>query len=373
MLNTPGKRGLYIGIQDKSVVAGLGSHILPYRTGYELVLPYKVDDKYCTNAEKEGVVKESTSKHIIISYKDGTVEKYRKCKWVSKETGGKTYAHNMVSMFVKGDKVSVGDNILYDENFFAPDYMNRYRVAYKMGSLATIAMTEGDDSYEDSSNVSKHYTDALATPLTTVKDKVIPLDIILEEFATIGDKVTYNDNLVEYRNTAVQGTDMQLSTDSRAILEDITANKFKAECKGHVIKMEVIYNIDQEIPLDKSVEKFLEYSDKLMKEEHGLSGSVDSTYSIKGKPLKPNTMYVKYYVEKTLSMSSGDKFRVGNQLKTTAGSIVNAIVTEDGTLVDLEVGKRGVDGRIVSSIYYQGTVNLLLLHATKKAVEAYDN
>ena len=356
-----GKRMLYTTIQNKHIVATNGAIVPPYRTEAESVIPYRVDSRYALHADRSGVVKKVNKTSITISY-SGKDETYKFKEWLGKDTGGKTYKHTQKTLLRVGDKVEPGDNIYYDSLYFGEDVFNRKRVAYKTGVLTLVAQTEAEDSFEDASNISKHLADKMVTPVTYIRDKILPMNINLETFIGIGDKVVYNDNLLTYRT--VEDVDTSKLTEfGREVLEDISSNTIKAETKGTVIAIEIYYNLpDDNTPysVSDSVMEILSKTDKYMQEQYGKNGEIDNTFSVKGKGIQPGFMYVKFFIEKQLPIGPTDKYRLGNQLKTTVANVFEKIVTESGREIGVEFGKRGIEARIVDSPYIQGTVNMIL-------------
>lgn len=357
-----GKRALYISIQSKHLVATNEGIVIPYRTGMESVMPYRANPNSALHATEAGKVIEKNKKKITIKYKDSK-ESYELKDWISKDKAGKAYKHSIRTLLKVGDKVVEGDNIYYDYLYYGEDVFNRKRVCYKSGVLALAVQTEGEDDFEDASNLTNGFIKKMEVDITYTKDKTIDLSTTIEELKRIGDKVTFNDNLILYRATG-EGNSKALSEESMKVLNAISASKFKAEAKGTIVDIEIYYNIpedeDSDIVVSDSMKELIKEFDKLMVKKKGLTGAVDSTFSVKGRGLQPGTIYIKYYIEKTLGMAPGDKFRIASQLKSTVAVIYSSIVTESGRQVDIETGKRGIDARIVDSPYRQGEINLVL-------------
>lgn len=359
-LKDDGKRLLYISIQNKHLVTSKGLEVIPYRTGEESVIPYRVNRKFALHAKKDGKVIDVTKSRVTIQYKDKSKEVYKLTDWIGKDTGGKTYRHIMKTNLRKGDSIVAGDNIYYDSLYFGEDIFNRKRVCLKTGILSRVCQTESEDTFEDASIITKDLAALMETDIVYTKDKIFTTDVILEEIKRIGESVVHRDNLLSYRST--DDYNQELSKSGKELLKDISLDKLKAEVKGRVVDIDLYYNIPEEsdIEISKSIKSLIEEFDKIMKSKYGKSGSVDSTFSIRGSGLKPGSIYIKYYIEKSLPMLSGDKYRVGNQLKSTVSEVYDKIETEDGESIGLLFSKRGIDARIIASVYQTGAITLIL-------------
>ena len=370
-LTDDGKRTLYVSIQNKHVEPVMGQRVLPLLTGYELVMPYRVSAKYCINAKQKGEVTKVTKSYVEIKYVDGTTAKYKLYSWQSKDTGGTSYRHPVVTLLEKGDKVEVGDNITHAETFFGRYIFNPKRVAYKGGVLGLVAFTHEGVTYEDSTALSMQFAEKLKTKLTKVKSKVIPTNIMIEQLINIGNAVAYNTPMFVYKDGASSaGTDIKLKEASLELLKKLEYSAFKAETKGTITRIEIFYNADPE-EMTPAVRDLISKIDKKMLDLYGYTGRVDNTYSVKGKPLLKDTMEIKVYIEKQAKMNDASKVIFANQLKATAGNIYREIVTSDGREVDARFGELSEEARIVNSPELQGIANAILVKGTDEMIKAY--
>jgi len=339
---------------DKHFAPIHGSYVLPFRTGYESMLPYKVGDKFCINALEDGVVtdvKDNVS--ITIKYKD-EVKEYTLTSSKTRLIGGKHYVLRKATLLKKGDEVKVGYNITYDTSYFAQDLLNPRRVAYKGGILANIALEEGQDSFEDGSKVSKGFSKALSTSITYTKVEILDGTSDIISIRSIGDKIESGESFLVY----TPHSDDDLS-DSLQLLQELNRTSFNSEEKGTIVDIEVFYN-GELANLSKSLQKIIKKTDVLMKQKTGYTGKVLLGYSESGKQINQGEVLIKISVEKTLPLGVIDKYVIGDQLKSTVSSIYENIETKSGRPVDLMFGVRSVAARKVHSPYKQGLVNMIL-------------
>ena len=100
---------------------------------------------------------------------------------------------------------------------------------------------------------------------------------------------------------------------------------------------------------------------------------VTEEYSVKGTPLLPGTMEIKYFIVVKEDLGVGDKGIFANQLKSTSGEIYDYdIVTEDGQDVMGLFSLKAILAREVESPMIMGTTSILLDKVLEKAIEIYN-
>lgn len=365
-----GKRAMYISIQNKHLIPTENARVFPVLTGYERIIPYRMEDKFVTYADKAGVVLDVSKREVVIRYGKDT-KRYPLKNWTSKEANGLTYTHRLVSDLVKGDKVDKFDIIMYDELFFGPDILNRKRIVYKAGEIVRVALDESPEVYEDSAAISLDYSKRHVSKVTKVRSIIINKDMVVTHIAKLNQYIKYNDPLISFVDSMIDGDlGADLSDTAKSILSDLKNNAPKAKTKGTLTNIKVFYNCDKE-EMSPTIKTIVESSDKKLKSEEGFTGRVDNTYSIKGKPLLENDIEIKFYIEKEVGLELGDKEVLGNQLKFTVGDIFNLIKTETGETVDVKFGYRSIGARIVESPYTLGTTMLILEDLDKRILKEY--
>ena len=364
------KRGLYIGIQWKHVTPHKDNIVLPYRTGYEAVLPYTVGDEFCVNAKSSGKVKDyeyGVSMEVV--YKNGDTKVLTLANRSTRAVGGKKYTHRRHSLLRKGDTFIEGDNLTYVQEFFGEDILHPGRVAFKSGMLGNVMLSEAENSYEDSSSISKEMETALSTKVTYELVEVIDNTTELLEYLPVGSKVYVGDNLLT--KISVDENTSGLSADSIEELRDIDSTSMESNAKGEVIAIEVIYNCDKST-ITGNLLKLVNSSDKRLKDKTGHTGRVKHGYNHKGRQLEEGEIIIIYNVEKDLLMGIIDKYIIGNQLKTTVDTVYDYMITTSGRPIHCEYGKRSVDARIVGAPYKQGIVNMVLEKIENDVIQMRD-
>lgn len=365
-----GKRALYISIQNGHKRPTTSQRILPVRTGYESVIPYRMDKKFITIASVLGKVVKVDNKSLSIEDSEGKVHKFSTRDWTSKVVGGLTFNHKMKTSLRLGDVVEEGDIYFYDSGYFGPDIFNHKRVVYKGGDTVIVALDEAQEDYEDSGSISRAFAKKFSMPAVKVRSVILTKDSEILSSATKGSKISYSDLLVSFIDKGSEDDLEGLSDRAKAIIAEQSVNSPKSKAKGEVIKIEIFYNADKEEMTD-SLRKMVEESDKDIKARTGFVGRVDNTYSVKGKPLLDGELEMKFFISKAGDFQIGDKAVLVNQLKFTVGKIFNKIRADDGTEIDIKFGYRSIGARIVNSPEVIGTTMLLLEDLDKKIVEEY--
>lgn len=366
---------LFNSIQNGHIVPLVGQTMLPSRTGYESILGVRAPDKFVTSAVEEGKVIKIDNKSITVEYKTQGTKTYFLKEWTSKEEAGKTYIHKMVTNLKLKETFHKDDTIIYDDAFFGPDMFDRKRVAYKTGMVINTVLLDSQETYEDSGGISVRASEFLSTKVTKVRDFVLKASTAVTDVIKIGDSVEYNDvlfKMLEQTDDSDVNKYLELSENSRAILDELKNASPKAKVAGVVKNIKVFYNAEKD-EITESMGKLIKMSDKLLKESgEKYTGKVDGTYGVKGKSLVKGEVHIKIYIESKINMGNADKAIVGNQLKFTVGEIFdNRTQSENGTPVDLMFSAISIDNRIVNSTNAIGTTNAIMIHLTKTIVEEY--
>jgi hypothetical protein len=367
------KRLNFIQIQNNHIIPIKGAKVYPIRTGYESVLPYKLDRKFIGFAEEDGVVEKVMKNKIIVKYKSGKQDTFLYKNWVSKEESHTAWLHELVPNVKEGQKVKQGDVIYYDKSFFEPDIFDPTKVVYRAYLVARLAMIENNETYEDSVVYTSKFVKDGAIEYIKTRSIIVNKDDEIGHYKKPGEKVHPTDALLTI-STGIVDTDSNFDEKSLDILEGFVKTTPKAKVEGTIYEIKVLYNCDKD-ELSPSLKKLVEETEKyLIDPQTGkrYEGRVDSSYSINGKPLDESSVEIKYYIKVVSGFGYGDKSIVGNQLKNTVGLIVDyPIKTEDGRDVDGMFSNRALMARIVNSPYLMGTTCALLRIVTENVLKMY--
>lgn len=364
------KRAAFTSIQNTHTLPVSGQEQAMFRTGYDYVLPYRVGKKYVLVAEQDGKVTGLTKTKMTIEYKDNTTSSYRIGKWYSREEAGVVYIHELVPNVEKGKKFKKGDILYYDSGYFEKDWLYDNAIVYKNATLLKTALMEMDQTYEDSSAMTKAGTKKLVTKSSKVHVFRIPYNATISDMVEVGQKIKSGDPLFIMGHASISD---DLDEEAKQALRDLTTSSPSSKYTGIVGRIEAYYNGDIE-DMSDSIKKIAEESNKMFSKELGkkVDGDTKGTVLVNGTPIHKNEIVIKIYVDVEEPYGLGDKSVFGNQLKTTTGEVFTYdIKTESGEDVDAVFGERSVYARIVLSPFIMGTTNTLLLEIAKKAVNDY--
>lgn len=359
------KRMNFISIQNKHNIPFDSSCVLPVRTGAEISIVNNVSKKFALNAKKPGVVKYVSSSKIEVTYEDGTKGSYPLKSWTSKEDSTGTYRHELKSLLKKGDAFEPGDNIYYDTGFFGKDIFNPKGVAMKLGTVGTVGFIEDEESHEDSTGISKKFSDRISIH----KEKVRSFTLSAKEAAilnvSIGDKVSADTPLLTMGGTA---ENTNLDKETLKLLIELSSVSPKAKYTGTIKEIKLFYNSEL-ADMSKQMKKIATLTDGLLDDGNG---RVTSAYSVKGKKLEEGECQLKIYIQTDANVLLGDKLVIGAQLKATAGDVFTTdITTEDNRNIDAIFSMRAVEARNVDSLKLMGSLTTVLVAATEKVVDEY--
>ncbi len=348
---------------------------MPLRTGYERIVPHRVDDLYAVTAKKKGRVLEVTDRVVSVRYEDGEVVSYE----IGRRFGvaaGATYPHEVRAAVVKEQEFEVGDCLTYNTRYFALDTLNKKQAIWKTGALVKTALLECPDTLEDSSVISQEVADLMETEITKVREITVSFDQVIHNLVEHGAKLDVDSILCTIED-AVTAQSKLFDDSSLDTLRLISANTPKAKFKGQVERIEVFYNGEFD-DLSESLQRLAQISDNLRKRHaramghRYTSGRVDGGMRIDGNSLPFNHAVIRVYITGPVAASVGDKFVFANQLKTIVGRVMSGTnTTESGEPLGALFGAVSVDARIVQSPIVMGTTITLLKAISKRVVDTY--
>lgn len=370
------KRINFISIQNSAGISAKGYKTSPLRTGYEKVIAHRTSDLFAYTAKKNGKIISVEKDNIVVEYDDGE----KKTLNLGIRLGvseGTTLPHSLVTNLKVGDTVVPGDAIIYNENYFEPDFFNNKRVNWKIGVLAKTVILESTDTLEDSSAISERLAEELSTKITMVRNITLNFDQVVRNIVKVGDNVDLTSILCTIEDPITANNSL-FDEDSISALRNFSRNTPKAKYTGVIEKIEVLYNGDKEL-MSESIRSIADLSDKRLKRHFTINGKnkdvtglVDSSIRIEGNPLEVETLVIKIYITTNASAAVGDKFVFGNQMKTIIGRVMSKeIKSETDEVIDAVFGFQSISNRIVNSPFSIGTTNTLLKLISKKAAEIY--
>lgn len=330
---------------------------------------------FCYNARQDGVVKEVTSKGIIVQYKDGTTEGFD-LGTVYGKAEGSIYPHNVVTDLKEGRTFKVGDNIVYNTGFFEKDTLDPGKVVMKNSMTVKVALMETSQTHEDSCAISKKLGERMRAESTKMKSIIVDFSQSIHGIVSVGQKVDPKTVLMTISDEISSG--MGFNEESLKVLQKLANQAPKAGYLGTISRIEVLYNGDTADMTD-SLRAIVQKSDNELAKRYkvkgmkGVTGRVTDEYAVGGKPLTINKAEIRVYINRTAPAGVGDKLVMANQLKCTVGEVMDyKIHTPSGEEIDALFSYKAISARIVNSPVVMGTTITLLNVLAKKMVEAYN-
>lgn len=354
----------------------MGLTLLPVRTGYENILPYRVSDQYAVMATEAGVVKEVTKNAIVVVYAKSGEKRHPLGKRFGKWQG-KVIPHELITELKTGDKFKEGTPVTYNPAFFQYNWVAG-TLSYKMGVLANVALVENNDTLEDSSAMDATLAKKLNTYIVETRDILVNFDQEVDNIIKVGTDVEYETVLCSLLDTLSTASSEKFFTEeSRMILADLNTLSKKAETKGKVVAMEAVYCGDPE-EMTESLKTIVEKLDRERSQsakDQGkprVDGSVNAGFRVDGMVLSHNTCVIRVRIEVLQEMRNGSKIVTSHQMKSvTSRTWDEPYETESGQRVDLFFGYQSLQNRIVNSPEIIGTTNNLMVAASKAVIKAY--
>lgn len=379
------KRVNFISIQQDHAVATVGTEISPIRTGYEAVMAHRVDDLFAATAKGPGKVTEVTDEYVVVTYDDpklgeDRIEIGRRFGTVT----GKCFPHDVVCDLPVGTKVQAGTGIAYNKGFFARDWRNPGGLYWKNGAQAYIGLVENNDTYEDSSRISRRLAEKLTAVTSHIRTIMVNFDQNVHKLVKVGDTLDVDDVLC-FIEEAVAGAS-SLNDETIESLRRLSRSAPRSKYKGTVDKIEVVYFGDKD-DMSESLAKVVGKADgqraKLAKglgRGQALTGRITSPARVDGNQLDLNQVAIRVFVTGTTAMGDGDKLVVGNQLKSVITGTIEGVCQTDteifkgqgGVDIDTMFSYRSINARIVNSPILMGIGNLLLEALGREMSAAFD-
>jgi len=383
-----------VGFASKQTV-----HVIPTKyssnplvgSGADKSLIYLIGDTFGAKAKKDGVCTSIDEKNgvAIIAYEDGTFESVYFKEQLNRNSN--MYLTNTLVLNVKeGQKVSAGDVLTYNDQFFSKLPTGEFVV--KQGPLCRLVVMENDGTEEDSSDITTTFAKKLSTDV--VKRIQIPINAQsnIISYKQKNDYVIYGDSLIIYEETEDENVSEILSKTGdidESVLDSIARHKSKSKETGFIRDMKVYWTIPPE-EMSESCRKFVqEYIDAEMKiinfeekqtgkkSERRLNIQVSEPIRnrIRGVEVNPEgSILVEYYIGDYKSMGPGDKLVYYSSLKSIVAHVIPQELEPyslpenkyDDTKVDAVLGFISIGARMVMSIWFAGFLGNVLFTMSKR-------
>lgn len=350
---------------------------MPFRTGAEATIAHRAEERYAVKAMDKGVVRKVTDELLSVEYKD-VIHNYE-LGIIHGEASGDIYPHRIISDLEEGAKVKKGDIIAFNSGFFERSLLNPRSVDMKFGRLCSIAFQETSDVDEDGSVFRESMMKDFTTPICHRRDIIVDFDTNVYNLVNIGDELDA-DTILCTLEESVSPEFSESDEEAVAALTAIGASNPRAKHGGKVSRMEVFYFGDPE-DMTPSLRTIIKEDNKrrakrakLFGDHISKTGQIEDMIQMGGTKLTKNMVGIRVYIDEDLGFGSGDKFVIGNALKTTISYVdTHPIKSESGKDVDIVFGANSAANRIVGSYLIQGLGNLLMETLSKKMADIYFN
>ena len=379
------KRTTFTAIQASHVVPIKDSDVSRLRSGFEGLVASRTRPPFAYTADDDGVVEsiDEEAKVMKIRYKNGKTHCLTYGEEYTNNSANGFYVNQKIAVngYKAGDKVSKGDVLTYNKEFFQADPYSK-QVNWKIGILARVAICDLAGSLEDASILTKGICERMSFEPVHVKEITITTDTHVHAFADVGTEVASTDALMVFDESAMNFGD-DADDEMVQILSNLNKLAPKAEYSGTIAKIDVLYKSPLS-SMDSSVSKIIKHVTKIKNQRAQFAEGCDN---IKDYPpstplyatdkvgivdLEPETVIFRFYIKQHKGMNPGDKLFFDNCLKSVCSSVYDEITTESGENVDGVTSGRGVLARIISSPFIQGLANAALRKLEEDVISIYD-
>lgn len=355
--------------------------------GSDEALPYLISDTFAHKAKENGEIVEMVpDDYMIVKYKSGNAEYISLKDTMEKNSSVGFYVNIKLETNLKqGSKVKAGDIIAYDKGSFDPTVGIDNNPAYKIGTLAKVAMLDTDEGYEDSAIVSEALSEAMTSIIYKKKELNLNKDASIFNLVKPGTPVEEGDVIATIQ-AAFDEEDAnillkKLSADEEEI-SDLGRINIKSSVTGWIQDIEVARTVEMD-ELSPSLQKICKsYENDVKKHRNAAKAQgVKDTYKIGTEGKLSATGRLKDAgdgVKITIYMAYEDKFSVGDKLVYWSANkgVAKDIFPKGEEPYSLDrpdekihtlIAIASVNGRMVTSIQNIGIINRLLIEATRKA------
>lgn len=179
-----------------------GGDPLLITNGMDDALSNFTPDYFSINAKQDGKVMEKTNDHIVIKYKDGSIEYIDLTNKVYKNSDGGFYtAIKLKAVDKLGSTVKAGQVIAYDPLSYTPDIGYDNNATYNQGTLAKVAILVTDEGFEDSCVVDRYLSNALSSNVIMQVSHDLPKNTNVYNLVKIGQKIEEGEPLMVIQNS----------------------------------------------------------------------------------------------------------------------------------------------------------------------------
>ena len=210
-----------------------GGDPLLITNGMDDALTVFTPDVFSFNAKNDGNIVERDDEHIVIRYKDGTIDFIDLENRVYKNSDGGFYTSvKLVPTKGLGTRVKKGQLIAYDPKSYTTDIGYDDNATYNQGTIAKVAIITSDKGFEDSCVVSSYISDALSSSVIMEVPVSLSKDTNVFNMVKVGEKVQEGDPLLIIQNT-FEDSDVNVLLKNLVDDEDTVTSLGRIPIKSH--------------------------------------------------------------------------------------------------------------------------------------------
>jgi len=378
--------------QTKHTMPVVKTHKQLIGSGVNKTMAFMISDDFVFKAKQDGKLIEidQENKLAILQYDDGTRDAIDLAEVFVKNSNNGFYTRQEFKIaFRQGERFKKGDAIAYNPNFFVGKGKD---IDYKPGTLAKIAISPMDLSFEDSTIITDSLSKKAASYVTMLKPVALGPNSIVHSIAEAGQEIKTGDPLLEFTTSFADPTTSDFLANlafslGKDAAESIGNEIIKSKYTGKVVNVKVYYNMPLE-ELSESLQKLIKkYKGKIQKRKTAL-GDI-KTSSVRIPPLEQQKVdkvsgeefegvLIEFYTEYYVEMAEGDKLTYSTALK----GVVSRRLSEDEAplpeyrpdeTIEAILTPTGIISRMTADIYSMLYGNKVLIELGKQIKEIMED
>ena len=355
-------------------------------TGAQEALPYLSSDMFAFKAKKDGKILEITDQYMLVEYKDGTRDYIDLSEQTKKNSDGGFYITlKLTTDKAVGKSFKAGEVLAWDNKSFS-NKIGIKQLSYNIGSLVKVAILSSDDCFEDSGVCSEWLTETMASDIVLMKSVMLSAQTNVLSIIKKGASVKEGDPILIFQN-AFDDEDANILLKNLSVEDgDITTigrNVIKSKVTGTICDIK-IYRTCELKDMSESLRSIVSKRENEIKKLKKIAGdNTEVQFDSVGK-LKPigKMKNAEDCVLIEIYMKYHDKMSVGDKIVNSASNkniLMNIYKDDDAPYTDFRPNEQidiigsasSIDGRIITSPFYNGSLNKLMIELQRKCCEIY--
>ena len=359
-----------------------GGDPLLITNGMDDALSQFTPDTFSFNAKMDGKIVERDDEHIVVEYKDGSIDYVDLNNRVYKNSDGGFYtAIKLKPADNLGVRVKAGQIIAYDPLSYSPNVGYDNSPTYNQGTIAKIAIITSDKGFEDSCVVSRYISNALSSNVVTQTPITLSKNTNVYNLVKVGQEVQEGDPLLVIQN-AFEDDDVNVLLKNLVDDEETITSLGRIPIKSHntgVVEDIMIYRTCELDDMSESLRKIVsEYEKektrirkKIEKYDPDKAKEYVNNYKLEQTGKLKNVedgVLIEIYISYKDDFSVGDKLIVLGAQKGVAKEVFDigkeprSTYRPDET-IDCVVSMRSFDARMITAPFlytmmYKGLIEL---------------